>query len=155
MPQGAAPRCAGRTCGNGCGPLSHPEKARGSYGSGLRSPCTRRPLMTTQAPVTDVNSLSGESPGKSNSDKKFLFRSSRPESELAQLSHMRKDAGCGFSADHNGDGVVEGMDRLSEFEGTGEHPPTVALPDWFRGLGSVNSGPSSVLTTTSRQIFPQ
>jgi hypothetical protein len=39
--------------------------------------------MTTQAPVADVNSLSGESPGKSNSDKKFLFRSSRPERELA------------------------------------------------------------------------
>ena len=72
--------------------------------------------MTTQAPVADVTSLSGESPGNSNSDKKFLFRSSRPDRERAGLSHMRQDAGCGFGADHNGDGVLEGMDRLSEFE---------------------------------------
>jgi len=85
--------------------------------------------MTTQAPVADVTSLSGESPGNSNSDKKFLFRSSRPDRELARLSHMRQDAGCRFGAGQNGDGVVEGMDRLSEFEGTGEHPPAVALPD--------------------------
>jgi hypothetical protein len=39
--------------------------------------------MATQAPVADVNSLSGESPGESNSDKKFLFHSSLPERELA------------------------------------------------------------------------
>ena len=44
--------------------------------------------MTTQAPVADVNSLSGESPGESNSDKKFLFRSSLPERELAHYGSL-------------------------------------------------------------------
>jgi len=44
--------------------------------------------MTTQAPVADVISLSGQSPRNCNSDKKFLFRSSRPERELARYGSL-------------------------------------------------------------------